>query len=149
MGTRSLTHIIDSDGKTLCTIYRQFDGYPTGHGQELADFLKARTLVNGYTGDMTAKTHANTLGCLAAQLIGHLKGDKLGGIYIYTPGASDCGEEYTYTIAEKPEVGTGWERKPQGVTLKCHDGDRIIFEGDPADFDGVKIKQAAEHVEAT
>ena len=46
MGTRSTTAIRDENGKTLVTIYRQYDGYPTGHGQELADFLKARTLIN-------------------------------------------------------------------------------------------------------
>ena len=37
MGTRSLTHIIE-DKETLTTIYRQFDGYMSGHGSDLANF---------------------------------------------------------------------------------------------------------------
>ena len=35
MGTRSLT-VIQSNGKEFFNMYRQFDGYPEGHGMELA-----------------------------------------------------------------------------------------------------------------
>ena len=31
-------------------IYRQYDGYPSGHGHELAQFLGSKTLVNGFGG---------------------------------------------------------------------------------------------------
>jgi hypothetical protein len=47
MGTRSLTHVIESykdNGKkkkqTLLTMYRQYDGYPRGHGADLVEFLE-------------------------------------------------------------------------------------------------------------
>ena len=33
--------------KPVCNMYRQFDGYPTGHGAELAEFLNGGRLVNG------------------------------------------------------------------------------------------------------
>lgn len=39
MGTRNLT-IVKSKGKTKVSQYGQWDGYPTGQGQEIADFLK-------------------------------------------------------------------------------------------------------------
>lgn len=38
MGTRNLT-IVKMDGKTRIAQYGQWDGYPTGQGQEIADFL--------------------------------------------------------------------------------------------------------------
>ena len=46
MGTRSLTHFVE-EGETLATIYRQFDGYPEGHGIELLNFLRDMHIVNG------------------------------------------------------------------------------------------------------
>jgi hypothetical protein len=39
MGTRSITYIYDNNGKLLCRMYRQYDGDPSGHGVDLADFL--------------------------------------------------------------------------------------------------------------
>lgn len=94
MGTRSLTHI-KQDGKTLVTIYRQYDGYPEGLGKELYDFLKDFTVLNGY-GKKEPKL-ANGIGCLAAQVVDQLK-DGIGNVYLYPPDSSDCGEEYVYTI---------------------------------------------------
>lgn len=126
MGTRSTTAIKGEDGRTLVTLYRQYDGYPTGHGQELADFLKARTLINGI-GNQTAQTHANGMGCLAAQLIGHLKGDQIGSIYITNEGDS---EEYNYTIYSKNhEFYIRCESEYYGV----------LFNGLAKDFDGVAV----------
>ena len=74
MGTRSTTKILDEQGNHLVTLYRQFGGYPTGHGQDLATFISGRAIVNGFGLGMTAKTHANGMGCLAAQIITALKG---------------------------------------------------------------------------
>jgi hypothetical protein len=34
-------------------MYRQFDGYPSGHGQELAEFLLSGEMVNGIKIDRT------------------------------------------------------------------------------------------------
>jgi hypothetical protein len=124
MGTRSLTHIRDN-GRPLVTIYRQYDGYPSEHGKDVAEFLKPITLRNGYSGDDKAGTHANGMGCLAAQLIGHLKGDQIGNVYVYEAGATDCGEEYVYDV--HADQGTlhlkctkiGWGDTP----------DRVLFDG--------------------
>ena len=70
MGTRSLTHVVE-DNDTLLTIYRQYDGYLSGHGLDLAEYLHDISIVNGMNGDNKAK--ANGMGCLSAQLLAYLK----------------------------------------------------------------------------
>ena len=94
MGTRSLTRVIDH-GNHLMNMYRQYDGYPTGYGQELYDFLKYITMVNGLSS--APKKVANGGGCLAAQLVAHFKAGP-GGIYLEPIEATDCGQEYEYRV---------------------------------------------------
>jgi hypothetical protein len=99
MGTRSLTHIKSEDGATLLTFYRQMDGYFSGHGKELAEFLAEFVVVNGIPVGDNRKL-ANGIGCLAAQILMHFKMEsEVGGIYIYPVDSSDCGEEYVYTVS--------------------------------------------------
>ena len=33
MGTRSLTFVYDEYGEKIINMYRQYDGYPSGHGR--------------------------------------------------------------------------------------------------------------------
>jgi len=112
MGTRSLTRIIqkweDKNGnekrRPICCMYRQYDGYMSGHGQDLADFLKPFTLTNGIglsvkTADGKLSPIANGMDCLAAQMIAHFK-DGAGGIYLQHPDTEDVWEEYIYEIEE-------------------------------------------------
>ena len=104
MGTRSLTRVFekweDTKGKKqrqpIVCMYRQYDGYPSGHGQDLAQFLEPFTIVNGIGLDDKRKI-ANGMGCLAAQLIAHFK-DCPGNIYLYATDAKDCWQEYEYEI---------------------------------------------------
>lgn len=125
MGTRSTTAIKDENGKTLVTLYRQFDGYPTGHGQELANFLSARTIVDVFYG----------MGCLAAQLIGHLKGDQIGNVYVTNEGDS---QEYNYTVYLKDhELYIRCESEYYG----------LLFDGLAKDFDGVAVESAKKDEE--
>jgi hypothetical protein len=79
MGTLSLTYVYDNKEPLVC-MYRQFDGYPSGHGKELAEFLSAIEIVNGLRSGSQSKV-ANGAGCLAAQMVGHFKTDA-GGIYL-------------------------------------------------------------------
>ncbi len=72
MGTRCLTYVYEVNEPIVC-LYRQFDGYPSGHGAELGDFLKGIQLGNGIAGKPEMGTFANGMGCLAAQLIAHFK----------------------------------------------------------------------------
>lgn len=97
MGTRALVNVIEDD-KVLCTIYRQYDGYPEGLGKELEEFLEDFTIVNGFSSE-TPKPVANGMGCLAAQLIKHLK-DGVGNVYIFPINSKDVGEEFMYNIKE-------------------------------------------------
>ena len=139
MGTRSLTHVIETwkDHKTnkkkkqtLLTMYRQYDGYPSGHGAELVEFLEGSEVVNGFgvNDEGKSKRIFNGSGCLAAQLVANFK-KGVGGFYIQKPNAKDCGEEYTYEI----EVDSDTKL----VTLRCFkvwDKKSILFEGKPEDF---------------
>jgi hypothetical protein len=145
MGTRSLTKVFNTyknekNNKqvkvTLVNMYRQYDGYPEGHGTELADFLKGGKVVNGIGVNDT--NVFNGSGCLAAQMIAHFK-DGAGGIYIEPITAKNCGQEYEY------EVIVDFDKKE--LTMKCievgyidskgnyKNGKITIFEGKPVDFE--------------
>ena len=101
MGTRSLTFVYQ-EGKPILNMYRQFDGYPTGHGQELANFLLSGEMVNGIPVGEN-QLYFNGMGCLAAQLIANFK-KSAGGFYIYPIGSTDCWQEYEYHVYENKVV---------------------------------------------
>ena len=115
MGTRSNTVIIETAyGKPfrLVNIYRQMDGYPSGHGKELADFLGSITMCNGIGLSGENEHIANGAGCLAAQLIAHLKTEP-GSIYLDKP-TGHLDNDYAYLISAntlEPEQGINVEVK--------------------------------------
>ncbi len=112
MGTRALIHIKDK-GVTLLTIYRQFDGYPSGLGQELGEILSGQELPSGYIDDKSlAPSFYNGMGCLAAYIVKELK-EKWGNVYIYPVDSQDVGEDYVYIIEE-----SGDDKKLTLVTLE-------------------------------
>lgn len=82
-------------------MYRQFDGYPTGHGAELAEFLNGGELVNGL-GVERDQLQFNGMGCLAASMIAHFK-QTPGGFYIHPTEVRDCGQDYEYHVSEKKD----------------------------------------------
>ncbi len=114
MGTRSLTRVIPrqkglsyGEGhnhveKSVINMYRQYDGYPTGHGIDLAEFLDDFKVVNELGADSYKSRIANGASCLAAQLVQHFK-DGPGNVYLEAvngePG--DSWEEYIYTVYPK------------------------------------------------
>jgi len=98
MGTRSLTFVYDDNKEPIVNMYRQFDGYPTGHGAELAEFLLSGRMVNGLSG-MGKEKQFNGMGCLAAQMIAHFK-QSSGGFYIYPVTTTDCWQDYEYHVYE-------------------------------------------------
>lgn len=105
MGTRSLTFVHDSDdakSPILC-LYRQFDGYFSAAGEDILNFLKGSTIVNGFGGD--AGTVFNGSGDLAVRLVTHLKNlngreNEPGNFYIEAPDLADgdMGTEFAYHI---------------------------------------------------
>ena len=97
MGTRSLTTFKeDHNNEEIVVLYRQFDGYPEGHGIDLFRFLNKMNMVNGIAGGEKRKI-SNGMSCLAAQMIAYFK-DEPGGFYLYRADTRDVGEEYVYTI---------------------------------------------------
>lgn len=141
MGTRSLTHFIqryqeqpkDKRRKPIfkdtevVVMYRQYDGYPSGHGIDLAEFLAKGRLVNGISA-VENELVFNGMGCLAAQVVAHFK-QGAGGIYLHSAGTTDCWEEYNYYIIANEET--------KEIILKCvNSSDKVIFEGTPQNFIG-------------
>ena len=112
MGTRSLTYVYDEDREPVLCMYRQLDGYPSGHGAELGEFLNSfDEIVNGYSINENRKI-ANGMGCLAGQLVSHFK-NAHGDFYLYpTKQDQDCNQEYEYHIYHDrvsiKEIGSGF-----------------------------------------
>lgn len=97
MGTRSLTFVYDNDHEPIMNMYAQWDGYPSGHGVELATLLNSfEAVTNGIRVGEERKT-ANGMGCLAAQLVAHFKVG-VGSFYLYPVSQKNCGQEYEYHI---------------------------------------------------
>jgi len=94
MGTRALTFVYD--GSTpIVNMYRQYDGYPSGHGLELAQFLTRGRLVQGLSGK--EEVVFNGMGCLAAAMIANFK-ETPGGFYIHSVEETECGQDYEYHV---------------------------------------------------
>ena len=138
MGTRSLTRIIPrQDGLSFneghkkidmayVNMYRHLDGYPEGHGLDLAEFLKDVELINGVPLAKKTRYMANGSGCLAAQMVKHFK-DGVGDIYLH-PHNDDLGwEDYIYTVYPK-------ENEPCYISIYDVHNEKCIFVGQPEDL---------------
>lgn len=110
MGTRSLTIVYDNYRgeddqiiqRPIINLYRQYDGYPSGHGTELAEFLtQFAAITNGIAVGETRKT-ANGMGCLAAQIVAHFK-DGPGQFYLHSVDQTECGQDYEYHVYENSD----------------------------------------------
>ena len=136
MGTRSTYRIIEqfTDEKTnkvinqeICLMYRQFDGYPSGHPCETAEWLASGEVVNGFSSNET-KLIFNGAGCLAAQLVAKYKTEP-GGTYLNPlKHRGKCWEDYLYDIIVKED---------HTIEFVCyHNGKRKteVFRGSPSDF---------------
>lgn len=135
MGTRSLTKFIsqyDDEKFVITCVYRQYDGYPQGHGKELADFLNSGVMVNGI--GQSEQRQFNGIGCLAAQFIAEFK-KGVGNLYIHQPDSNDCGEEYVYEVIYKYPKSFG-KVDEDCLTMSCYDvyKKETIFEGNPKEF---------------
>lgn len=110
-------------------MYRQFDGYPNGAGQELADFSKGFTIVNGYGSGAELGKVANGAGCFAAQLVAHFK-KEVGGFYLYTTEQDpNSGQEYEYHLFVQEGVP---------VQIKCYktwNGKTLIIDCEAGEWD--------------
>ena len=104
-------------------MYRHYDGYPKGHGIELAEFLRDFRVVNGL-GSPSDKKIANGTSCLAAQIVAHFKTIP-GNIYLYPCNDGEEGiswEDYTYTVWPK-------EGEPTWISIYSNLVKECIFVG--------------------
>ena len=125
MGTRSLTYVYEDDNEPIICMYRQFDGYPTGHGAELAHFLLPFKIVNGISGDAKMGKVANGIGCLAAQLVANFK-TCVGNIYLYAPKLDiDAMQEYEYHVTDS---------SVKVLLNGYNEPNEVIFEGSYEEF---------------
>jgi FlaA1/EpsC-like NDP-sugar epimerase len=108
-------------------VYRQYDGYPTGHPLETAEWLATAKVVNGLSMGETQLVF-NGAGCLAAQLIAKFK-DGPGGTYIHSlDSRGQSWEDYLYDIIVKED---------RTIEFVCYENDETpneIFRGTPAEF---------------
>ena len=121
MGTRSLTTFIDDHTEEeIVVMYRQYDGYPEGHGRDLVNFLNDMKVVNGIPGGKRVSQLANGVNCLAAQVVSHFK-KGVGDFYLHTGDTRDYGEEFVYTIYSKDN----------DLKVKVEDAyeDKVLFDG--------------------
>jgi hypothetical protein len=133
MGTRSLTYVYEGETPIMC-MYRQFDGYPTGHGQELANFLNELSVGNGISGKPDLFTFANGMGDLAAQMIVWFKKTP-GGFYIHPVDLNqDCWQDYEYHVYEKHVV--------------VKNPNEVIFDGYWSDFLSWTTEEEKDNIES-
>lgn len=119
MGTRSLTYVYENEAPIIC-MYRQFDGYPSGHGIELSKFLTQIEIGNGISDSPELFSFANGMGCLAAQMIVWFKKTP-GGFYIHPIELDqDAWQDYEYHVYENKVV--------------VKNPDEVIFEGSYEEF---------------
>ena len=105
-------------------VYKHFDGYPSGHPVELAEFLKEFKIVNGLPYGDDSKM-ANGLGCLAAQYIAAFK-MKAGDIYVESPDTERDWIEYITYV---------WGTDNKDIWMSIFDiEDGCIFVGKPQEL---------------
>ena len=147
MGTRSLTVFMNGE-QEIAVMYRQYDGHPSSHGEELKEFLKDIQVVNGMSGDRTKV--ANGMGCLAAQIVAYFK-EEPGNIYLHAARTRDTGEEYIYTVSAS-EKGTVWLKCQAGaMTFFGLPGSKqesmpTLYDGPVNEFDGGKAEAEQERI---
>jgi hypothetical protein len=153
VGTRSLTIFRDAgqeehDGE-IAVLYRQFDGYPDGHGAQIRECLGDKTVVNGYN----ANDQINGAGCMAIQLIAWLRLENSQQFNVHTkeyvaqplnapsqfdlmpPGTRNCGEDYTYTLTCPARVDWTEVQIDDKLHLKVESRRELIYDGPLDDFD--------------
>lgn len=132
MGTRSLTFFYDdlTADKPFAGFYRQMDGYPEGHGKDLAEFLAGISMRNGYGSGDKAGTQANGPGCLAAQVVAKFKNEHgIGGIYLIAPVLDeDHNQEYEYHVYADHEA-----IRMRVVDVGYNSPNEDIFDGSASD----------------
>jgi hypothetical protein len=134
MGTRSVTNVVDGDGDIYVSLYRQYDGYPDGHGKELAEFLKGAEIGNGISSN-PSPGFFNGVRDLACRLVAFFKEDHghIGSFYLLPP-KEDNTQEFTYTVTGVNPSFTMNNAPNGGVFVKVDSYGGELFSGTAEEF---------------
>ncbi len=107
-------------------VYKHYDGYPSGHPVDLAEFLKDFEIVNGVPFGVDNSRMANGLGCLAAQYVAEFKMEP-GDIYIENPDKKHGDIDYITYV---------WGVENKNIYMSIFDvyEDMCVFVGKPGDL---------------
>ncbi|MFA5571633.1 MAG: hypothetical protein WDA42_00880 [Candidatus Bathyarchaeia archaeon] len=146
MGTRSHTTVKGRENNVY--IYRQMDGYPTGHGAVLYEMLKGHRVLNGFTPNKDHSKNHNGLGCLFAYVVMKLKEKSgIGGIYLQAGKAIDpeSWAEFFYTLGIDHTVGGGADVGNIAIKIQENDGaETVLYDGLLDEMgDWLKARQAS------
>ena len=106
-------------------VYKHWDGYPSGHPTQLANWLTNKKIVNGIGVDTYGV--ANGLGCLAAQYIAAFK-EQPGDLYVESPEHSSHSDiEYITYV---------WGDYGKGIWMSIFENyeDKCMFVGKPQEL---------------
>jgi hypothetical protein len=96
-------------------IYQQYDGYPSGVGLKLVNFIESKKIVNGYSDKYV---QANGFNCLIAQYISSFK-DGAGNLYV-EPMTTILDEEWNYIVT--------FDENTKSFVMQVNDGEEMTFE---------------------
>jgi hypothetical protein len=105
MGTRSTIKFYQGE-EFLCAVYKQYDGYLEGVGEDIKTFIKSKPFVNGIGNDRNV---FNGAGCFVAQFIKYFK-KGAGGLYITFENDD---QEYNYLVIIEDSLC------PSTIEIKC------------------------------
>jgi hypothetical protein len=101
MATRASVKFISKEGQTLVTIYKHYDGYPFGLGQDILNIISNKPITNGIKGQPKLGESFNGFDCLVASFISLTK-TNVGDVYIKPENSfGELGENYLYTVQEQ------------------------------------------------
>ena len=94
MATRATIKFINNN-EVIASIYKHWDGYPSGLGISIVNWLSDKVIISGISGQTMEEGFANGIDCLAAQFIKTFK-THIGDLYMCPVTQK---EEYNYTIS--------------------------------------------------
>ena len=135
MGTRSTITFYSSEvpEEPIVTIYQQYDGYISGVGHNLANWLLKMKLINGIGRKHHKWEYANGIGCLIAKFIRDFKVET-GNLYITSP---DVGKDCDYNYRVYVDFVTKETKADDAITIKVTNWgskDDYIFVGSPSEL---------------